>query len=122
MIKHTVNYTDFNGEEVTEDLYFHLSIPEIAKLEAKFGSELVAHAKKLGENQDAQGMIDFLEDMVLGSYGVKSADGRSFIKDPEVRKEFEYSQAYAELFKQLILDQEFGQRFGEGLVSGAKKK
>lgn len=122
MIKHTVTYTDFNGDDVTEDLYFHLSVPEIAKLEAKFGKELVTYAKELAKKEDANGMLAFLEDMVLGAYGVKSKDGRSFQKDPELRKEFEHSQAYAELFTQLILDQEFGQKFGEGLVSGAKKK
>lgn len=122
MLKHTVTYTDFNGDEVTEDLYFHLSIPEIAKLEAKFGKELVTYAKELAKKEDANGMIEFLEEMVLGAYGEKTKDGRSFHKDPQARKDFEYSQAYAELFKQLILDQEFGQKFGEGLVAGASKK
>jgi len=31
MIKETVTYTDFNGEEKTEDLYFNLSRAELLR-------------------------------------------------------------------------------------------
>ena len=33
MFKHTVKYTDFDGNERTEDLYFHLSPAEMTQFQ-----------------------------------------------------------------------------------------
>lgn len=46
MIKQKITYVDFNGEERTEDFYFHLSMPEVVRLEAKIGASLDVHSKK----------------------------------------------------------------------------
>ena len=40
MFKHTITYNDFNGNERKEDFYFHLSTPEVVRLEAKFGASI----------------------------------------------------------------------------------
>ena len=39
MFKKTITYTDFNGNERTEDFYFHLSKAELAEMDlSKAGS------------------------------------------------------------------------------------
>lgn len=121
MFKHEIEYTDFNGNDQKETFYFHLSTPEVTRLEAEFGTTLVTHITRLKDSNDADGLIKFFEKMVLNSYGKKSADGKQFRKTTEIREEFEYSQAYAELFEKLLTDEAFAQKFGEGIVTKTKQ-
>lgn len=122
MIKQKLTYVDFNGLERTEDFYFHLSLPEAVRLEAKLGNPLDKHAQLLSANKDMNGMIEFLEEVLLNSYGVKTEDGRSFKKSPQLREEFEYSNAYAELFQLLLTTPELARKFGEGVADNGKGK
>lgn len=122
MFKHNIAYIDFNGEERQEDFHFHLSLPEVTRIEAKVGKSLAEHAKALVQGNDSKELIEFMEDIILSSYGKKTADGRSFIKNKDIRSEFEYSQAYAELFEQFITDPVLAQKFGEGVADNGKSK
>lgn len=122
MHKQPITYVDFNGTERTEDFYFHLSTPEVVRLEAEVGTSLEDHTKTLAQNGEAQPLLQFLEKVILMSYGVKSTDGRSFKKSPEIRQEFEYSQAYAEFFEQIIKDPSLARKFAEGIVDNGKAR
>jgi hypothetical protein len=122
MFKHTVNYVDFNGTEREEELYFHLSLPEVTRLEAEIGKPLDQYTKDLVANQDMKNLLDFLEKVLLNSYGRKTSDGRSFHKSKELRSEFEYSQAYAEVFEQLLTNPELAQKFGAAVSDNGKAK
>lgn len=122
MFKHTITYDDFNGNERKEDFYFHLSTPEVVRLEAKFGASIEDYTKTIAEQQDLGQMLNFLEDIVLTSYGRKTTDGKSFIKNKELRTEFEYSQAYAELFEEILLNKDLAVKFGEGVAETSRSK
>lgn len=122
MFKKTITYTDFNGVEQTEDFYFHLSLPEVTRIEAKAGVDISTHAKKLAEGEDISKLVAFFEEVVLTAYGVKSEDGKSFRKSKELRESFEYSPAYAEFFEELLTNPEVAQKFGEGIADRGKKK
>ena len=121
MFKKKISYVDFNGTQRTEDFYFHLSVPEVTRLEAKVGGKpLEEYTKELVHNQDMEKMIQFIEDLVISSYGVKSDDGKRFLKGPKIREEFEYSQAYAELFEELLLKPDAARKFAEGIGTQTK--
>lgn len=107
MLKKTVTYADFDGNERTETLYFNLTQTELIDMAMKlpggmteaFGNDPskvdpeVAGAElmnKLG----GQGIINFIKEVVLKSYGEKSEDGRRFIKDEKITKEFSQTLAY----------------------------
>ena len=122
MLKKTIKYVDFNEEEVTEDFYFNLTTPEVTKMIAKIGQDIDTYAEQLAKSGDHEGIIDFVEMLILTSYGVKSEDGKRFVKSKEARENFEYSAAYAELFEQLMTDTEQSKAFGQGLMRGAKAK
>lgn len=122
MFKHTVDYIDFNGNERNEDLYFHLSVPEVTRLEAEVGKPLQEHIKELTDNQNMKQLLDFLEKIILSSYGQKTSDGKSFIKNKGLREQFEYSPAYAEVFEQFILNPELARKFGESVADNGKAK
>lgn len=122
MFKHNITYTDFNGDERSEDFYFHLSLPEVTRIEVKAGKSLSEHTKAIVESGDANKLIEFLEEVILSSYGIKTSDGRSFQKSAEIRRDFEYSQAYAELFEQFMIDPDLPRKFGEGVADNGKNK
>lgn len=119
MLKKTIDYTDFNGIERKEDFYFHLSVPELTRMEAKYKGDIFEHIMHTVDNEDFKGMVEILEDLILSSVGEKSTDGRSFMKNDEIRSRFENSQAYAELFQEIFTDQEASREFGEGIVTPA---
>ena len=86
MIKKSITYTDFNGQERKEDFYFHMSLVERTRLDAKLnGTPLDTYAKSLAINQNVDEMVKFIEMIILDSYGIKSADGKTFIKSKEIR-------------------------------------
>lgn len=122
MFKHNIEYVDFNGVERKEDFYFHLSLPELTRLEAEIGATIADHTQELLGRQEPKELITFLEKVILTSHGRKTSDGRSFIKSPEIRAEFEYSQAYAELFEQLLTDADLANKFGEQVAETGKAR
>lgn len=49
------------------------------------------------------------------SYGVKSSDGRRFIKSPELLQEFRETEAYVNFFMELVTNPEAGKAFLRGV-------
>lgn len=122
MFKRTIEYRDFNGNERKEDFYFHLSSPEVVRIEAEIGKPIDEYTKEIAANQDLKQLLSFLEKMILSSYGKKTSDGKSFYKSKELREEFEHSQAYAELFEQLLTNTELARKFGEAVADNGKPR
>lgn len=122
MFKQNIEYLDFNGNKRKEDFYFHLSTPEVIRIEAEIGEPIDVHTKKLAERLELKPLLAFMEKMILSSYGRKTTDGKSFHKSKELREEFEYSQAYAEFFEMLIKDPKLAERFGQSVSDNGKKK
>lgn len=118
MIKKQVTYTDYNGNIVTEDLYFDMSSLAFTKFAAKYGDFSVvdpnsegstaqavkAFIEKVTRENNLAKMIDFLEDFILSAYGERASDGKHFYKTKEIRSEFENSLAFAQVFEDLMND------------------
>lgn len=121
MIKKTITYTDMDGVELVEDFYFHLFSPEVFKLEAEYGMDLERYVKAMANSGDISRMIAFLENIILSSYGVRTNNGKSFDKSDELRKNFQNSQAYAELFEEILTNPSAAQSFASGLISKKAK-
>lgn len=121
MFKKRISYVDFDGVDRQEDFYFHLSPPEVIRMEAKLGGVSIEnYSRTLVDHQNSEKMITFIEDIVLTSYGRKSENGKSFMKGPAVREEFEYSQAYAELLVELLTNPESAEKFAAGVAIQTK--
>lgn len=121
MFKQKVKYVDFNGNDREETLYFHLSSPELTRFEAQTGGvQMGEYIQGLVKDGNLKEMLDFMEEIILTSYGVKSADGRSFLKDEESRHRFEHSQAYAEFFEMLLTEEGLVKSFAEKIAEGSR--
>ena len=59
---------------------------------------------------------DIFKDLIIRAYGVKSLDGKRFIKNDEVRDEFVQSEAYSELFMELATNAESASEFINGII------
>ena len=116
MIKKTITYTDFNGNERTEDAYFNLTKAEITKMELAVKGGLAEMIKRIVEAQDTPAIIEVFEDLIKRSYGVKTPDGRGFLKRPEDLEAFMATEAYSQLFMELATDADAASKFVNGIV------
>ena len=116
MLKKTITYTDFNGTSRTEDFYFNLTKAEIAEMEMSTSGGLAEMIQNIVKQQDTPSIIKIFKDLLLKAYGVKSPDGRRFEKSDEIRKEFESTEAYSELFMELATDANAADEFVNGIM------
>lgn len=116
MLKKTIAYTDYNGVERKEDFYFNLSKAEVMEMEMSTTGGLAETIQRVVELQDAPKIIAIFKDLVLKAYGVKSADGRRFIKSEELKTEFSQTEAYSILFMELATDADAAAKFVNGIV------
>ena len=116
MLTKTVKYTDYNGNERTETLNFHLTKAEIAEMELSMPGGMSVTIQRIIEAQDTKELIALFKDLLLRSYGVKSPDGRRFIKNDELREESSQTEAYSEMFMELATDAKAASDFVNGII------
>jgi hypothetical protein len=116
MLKKTITYKNFNDEEVSEDFFFHLSKAELVELEMSYKGGLTEQIQRIAKAQDGKAIIAEFKNIILGSYGERSADGRRFIKNKALRDEFESTEAYSTLFMELVTDAEKAAEFVRGVI------
>jgi hypothetical protein len=116
VLKKTITYTDFNEEEVSEDFFFHLSKAELVELELSHEGGLSAALERIVAAEDGKSIIAEFKNIILGSYGQKSLDGRRFVKNAQLREEFESSEAYSVLFMELVTNTDAAIEFVNGII------
>lgn len=116
MLKKTITYTDYNGVERTEDFYFYLSKADLMEMEMGTTGGLAEMIRKVVNAQDAPAIIKIFKDLILKAYGEKSADGKRFIKNDELRDAFSQTEAYSQLFMELATDSDAAAKFVNGIM------
>lgn len=116
MIKKTYTYTDYNGNERTEDYYFNLQEAEIMKLEMGINGGLTAKINRIIAAQDVPEIMKVFDELISVSYGIKSPDGREFIKSPEITKSFMQTEGYNKLFMDFVTKEGFAANFFNELI------
>lgn len=116
MRKETITFTDYNGNQRTEDFFFNLSKAEVMEMELSTAGGLAEMINKVVATQDGPQIVKIFKDLVLRAYGEKSADGRRFIKSEELRTAFAQTEAYSELFMKLATNADAAAEFVNGIV------
>lgn len=111
MLKKQITYIDYNGLERTEDFYFNLSKPEVVKMQTSVKGGYDMQLKTIGAVLNGAAIMEFFENLIRRSYGVKSEDGRRFMKSDEISDEFMQTPAYEALFEELVTDDKAGADF-----------
>lgn len=93
MYKKTVTYTDFDGNERIEDLYFNLTKTELIDFALSLPDNVSNSMTENSDNMDTdkavtkvlsafrtKSIFKFLQDLIIKSYGVRTDEGRRFAK------------------------------------------
>lgn len=115
MYKKTINYTDFDGNQRSEDFYFNLTKAEMVKMELK-ANGMQAMLKRITESEDSYRVAEVIEDIICRSYGEKSLDGKRFVKSQEIMDAFKATDAYSELFMELMQNADAASEFVNGIM------
>lgn len=100
MLKQRVKYEGFDGELIEEDLYFNLTRMDLIELNDRYESkDMAAYMDKIVKEKNVKELYKVLKDIVLMAYGVKSEDGKRFIKNQTVKDEFAESLAFSQLIE-----------------------
>lgn len=104
MLKKTIKYTDYNGNDLEEDFYFNLTQSELMKLQTSVPGGLEQMLRTIINTKDGNAIMDMFAKVLHIAYGQKSPDGRRFMKDEEISKAFEQTLAYDKLYMELVTD------------------
>jgi hypothetical protein len=119
MIRQIVKYIDYDGNEVEEAFYFHLSKAELAEMEMVYSESggMAAHLERIAKGESPKEIIDAFKDIIARSYGKRSDDGKRFIKSPKISEEFLQTEAFSELFFTLVTDADASTKFVNGVMA-----
>lgn len=122
MFTDTITYTDYDGNERTETAYFNLSKPELIKLEYSVPGGMEKSLDRILKRLEALDtdvigeMFDFFEQLLVKSYGIKSDDGKRFVKSQEITDEFIQSELYSEIFMKFTMNPDYVHKFILGVM------
>lgn len=116
MLKKVIKYTDYNGVEREDEKYFNFNKAELMEMELTTVGGLSGLIEKIIQTKDYPSLVKMFKGLILDSYGEKSADGIQFEKSDSIRKRFEQSEAYSELFMELATNSESAANFINGII------
>jgi len=116
MLKKTITYTDYDGNDRTEDFYFNLNKAEIMEMEMSFNGGLSKTITNIVAAQDSKRIIEIFKDLILKAYGEKSPDGKRFMKSKEIADGFSQTEAYSQLFMELATNANAASAFVNGIT------
>lgn len=121
MIKKTVTYTDYNGEQRTETFYFHYTEAEILDMEMSEEGSFVDRIQRIIDAKDKTALMKLIKKFVIDAYGVKSEDGKRFMKNDELKTAFLECPAYSDIFMEMVTNDEVAAEFVNGVIPSTMK-
>ena len=121
MIKKTVTYTDYNGEQRTETFYFHYTEAEILDMEMSEEGSFVDRIQRIIDAKDKTALMKLIKKFVIDAYGVKSEDGKRFMKNDELKTAFLECPAYSDIFMEMVTNDEVAADFVNGVIPSTMK-
>jgi hypothetical protein len=116
VLKKTISYKDFDGNDRTEDFYFNLSRAEIMGMELGESGGMAQMLGKIVAERDAKRIIETFKGLILKAHGEKSPDGKRFVKSAELAEAFSQTEAYSELFMELATNADAAAAFVNGVI------
>lgn len=107
MHKRPITFKNLDGETITKDFYFNLTVPEVTELEYGMSGKLSEQWTQIVTTKNAGAMLREFKNLIAMAYGERSADGITFLKeDPitgaQLGRKFLQSDAYSVLFLELL--------------------
>lgn len=122
MLKKTIVYEDWDGNQRKEDHYFNLTTSELMEMELTTAGGLDKKLQRIVDAQEREQIVKAFKDIILKAYGIKSDDGKRFMKSEEISRAFMETPAYDQLFVELLTNEEEAANFVNGLISSDMRK
>lgn len=116
MIVLTETYTDFNGTQRTEEFRFHFNQAELMEMEMSTEGGFSARVQRIINANSQPELLGIMKTFVLDAFGIKSEDGRRFMKDADIRRGFMECPAYSKIFMRLATNAEAAAEFINGVT------
>ena len=72
--------------------------------------------RRIVEAQDNPAIFKIFKELILKAYGVKSPDGKRFIKSEEISTAFSQTEAYSKFFMELATNADAAAAFVNGIT------
>ena len=105
MIRKTLTYLDYEGQEHTKDFYFSLNQTEFALMNNRFPGGFEAYLKRIQEDHNDEKLLELLTMFIVEGYGIRES-GDDFVKEDEqgrkLGKRFKCTEACDNLVTELL--------------------
>lgn len=123
MLAKKIQFTDYDGQKREGTYYFNLNKAEVIMWLTTAGEYTLDKVLlRLSEERNGRKIMETFEDLIHRSYGKKSLDGVRFEKTEEIWNEFRQSEAYSELFVELVTDAKKAANFINGVIPSEMAK
>jgi hypothetical protein len=116
MLKRDIKYIDFDGNEAVDTCYFNLSKTELVEYDGAYARGFVNFLNSIIEAKDGATLMTEVKKLILRAYGVRSEDGKRFMKSEQISEEFTQTAAYDALFMELVQSEEAAAIFVTGIL------
>lgn len=116
MLKKLIKYVDYDGRERSENFYFYLNKAELMEMELGVDGGMQQMIQLIIDKQDIPKIMNAFKTIILKAYGEKSPDGRRFIKSEALSTAFSQTEAYSNLYMELVTDANAAAAFINGIV------
>lgn len=120
MFVKTVTYTDFDGNVRTEDFLFNFTKQEIAEMELTTDGGMAKMIERITKAKSQKELIQLFKKLVLDAYGQKSDDGKHFVKNDKIREDFASTQAFSDIYMELVTNADKASEFFNAIVPKEK--
>lgn len=105
MIRKTLTYLDYEGQEHTKDFYFSLNQTEFALMNNRLPGGFDAYLKRIQEDHNEEKLLELLIMFIEEGYGIRESDD-DFVKEDEqgrkLGKRFKCTEACDNLITELF--------------------
>lgn len=115
MLTKIANYTDYNGNERTQTCYFNMTKAEILEFNMNKPNGVIAYITQMMNQNRNDLVFATFKELILTAYGERTEDGR-FIKNSQIREAFACSEAYSEIFLEVVNNEDAMAAFVNGIM------
>ena len=131
MLERTFTYEGIDGKTYTDTWGFNLTKADLLEIHLGTFVGLDVLMQRMIDTQDGKEIMAIIKEFIHKSVGRPSADGKRFIRNEEIWEDFYQTEAYSQLFEELVLDGDKALAFiaaivprsiGEKMIEAAKSK
>ena len=104
MVERTFTCKGFDGKNYEETYGFYLSRADLLKINLGSFVGLDVLMQKLIDAKNGTEIMNIIDRIMMTAVGHESADHKKFLKNDEIRDDFRQSDAYSQLFEELVTD------------------